>query len=1113
MESIRRAASLFRSGSHNEANAALEETQRIGSPQIVEIGTQLLREPLQQDACYVQFFAARVVRSAVIRDWGSYWKALSNDILGFAANFLTCNAAELVLPSNKPLLSEMATMWAVVWKLQCAEDDNMQCLKGLKQAVSGLMHLADTSANDAPMRSIVRIVLIHLIEEFGLYQAQSHARVLALAAHERCRRCFKDSILFPLSEHAFEWGLQMTNENEKSAACLVQLWHAILCWNFSNTSIGAQSSTADRIPDALCCEGEEWQRLFGVGLCSSASPSGTTTSVLEILSSWLQAFRHGSADQASFHLLLQCVVQLASLTAVEWPLHIRLMHFERCSAFLFQFIQSSSDLNTLGVCCASLHRLVSSIGCVECVFAHERVCDVLIKPLCALTVTVIDVSHAASNDRSDDELRIEALDHLLKTWLELMTKAFADVSVLVGLPKSLEEGLSSSAAHIFQTFVGAKLNECARAMTATAVDDGTVESSFSKEYSESQTQLLALLGREQPAVTANFLLATLQQLAEQCCVRLQHRQSCPESLSEALWFVMSVSAHFIADGCESERNAIPNSIVSLAVRWERQYPDDLQSQEQSNEVLSLVRLVMKFASDVLPSLTSGLVSPGVSQAILLFLRHLCGAYLFPDDSLVFDLSTVFSSAFDSGVHVGDCALQVVVGCLMAFPFDQEVTQAATSLLAALTEKPPQFGEWVSAQHSFGLLVQLASGSVSGCDLPGITKGHIFGFAVSVCPIPTVTATVVTPIAESLGRVIHRAASTATGQLLDVNSVVSAVDSLAGAFTALRTEDQTKTVFVSLAALVDASAVIVQHHAAHKPLLTSILRMMNTIVVSCSFLASSSFVHVVQIGLVCIQVTKAAMDESRGNAARLSKEAASLEEDERVDVLSAAATFVESVATWGLLDMNCDDGFDLQGSSGPEMIAELSVQGLLVVLTFCDAHVLAIPQLRDTVFNLLQEVSSTYKARFLSASPDEANALLAATDFALASSVPALNRSGYKVMESIGTYCFQNNIQGFALLEQFALSVSNVLATAEVDSSVFSSVASALFALGGAMGSEKVLSVIYGVFSKSQTLARPFELLQKLLRSTNFGTHSRELKNKFIRDVEAVLLVVRGTKLA
>ncbi|CUG91279.1 GPI-anchored surface protein, putative, partial [Bodo saltans] len=710
-----------------------------------------------------------------------------------------------------------------------------------------------------------------------------------------------------------------------------------------------------------------------------------------------------------------------------------------------------------------------------------------------------------------DESRIETLDHLLKTWLELISKAFADVSVLVGLSDALREGLSNGAALVFRTFVEAKLTECVRSQQS--LSDGAPESSFSTEYAESQTQLLALLGREQPAATATFLGTTLRQLFDQFSTLLSHRQSCSEGLSEGLWFVLSVASHFVADGSESERNAIPNSIVTHALRWEREFPDDEPAQERSNEVLALIQLVMKCALDTVPLAPSGLVSPGVCQALLMFLRHACGAYLFPDDSLLMDFSNVFTSAFGGGVALGDAALQATVGCLTTFPYDQDVTKAASALLGALAEKPREFGEWVATHPHFTFLVQLASGNANGVELPGVVKGRVFGFLVSVCPIERVTSAVVTPIATSLGNVLYRAGQTPAGQLLDIGSVVSAVDSLAGAFTALRTEEQTKTVFASLAPLVDVSATILQHHSSHKPLLTSILRMMNTIVVSCSFLASSSFIHVVEIGLVCIRVTKAAMDESRANAARLQNEAASLEEDERVDVLSAAATFVESVATWGLLDMNCDDGFDAQGASGPDLIADLSVQGLLVVLTYCDEHVLAIPQLRDTVFNLLQEVSSTYKARFLSASPLEANALLAATDFALASNVPSLNRSGYKVMEAIATYCCQNDIQGFELLVKFTRSVATVLATADVDSSVFPSVAAALFALGGACGPDNVVAVIYEVFSTSPLLAWPFQALQKLLTSTNFRTHSRDLRSKFVRDVEAVLLMVRGTKIS
>ncbi|CUG91278.1 Hypothetical protein, putative [Bodo saltans] len=332
MDAIRRAASLFRSGAHKEATAALAEAQSIPSPEIVHIGTQLLQEVVPDDSCYVPFYAARVVRGAVIRDWSCHWKASSQDILAFTANFLTTRAADLVLPSNKPLLSEMATLWAVVWKLQCAEgDDSTPQFEALRAAVIGLLQLVDTAdtGDMLSMRIIVRVVLLNLVEEFGLYQAQSHTRVLALSAHERCRKGFKDIILLPLTQHCFQWGLMMDVENEKSATALIQLWYSLLCWNFSNSAIGVSSSTADRIPDILSCEGDGWQYLYG--RCGVVHPgSGATVHVLEILGNWVSGFLHqtsGSAQEA-LQLTLQCVLQLTGLTAAEWPIELRFAHYD-----------------------------------------------------------------------------------------------------------------------------------------------------------------------------------------------------------------------------------------------------------------------------------------------------------------------------------------------------------------------------------------------------------------------------------------------------------------------------------------------------------------------------------------------------------------------------------------------------------------------------------------------------------------------------------------------------------------------------------------------------------------------------------------------------------------
>lgn len=1109
VEALRGVAQLFRTGSHQQGTAELEELQKIPSPAIVEIGTALLQEQLTADSCYAQFYAARVVRCAVVRDWASHWKLQSDSILQFAVQYLAQNTALLVQPTFKPLLSEMCSLWSVAWKVRCGDCGGCDAaeLEVLASSVESLC--SSMSANDCTEahRIVLRALLSTLIEEFGLYHAMNHARVLPIVAHEACRRAFKERILFSVAQRSFTDGLLPERETALSAPFLANLWYAVMCWNFSNSSIDVSASSADRIPEELTCEGPQWGELFGVGVAHPTT--GTVVPISDLFLTWKNALE-ASGNEAARDVVMQCVVQLSSLTAQDWPLEARVAHTERLATVLFGVAGvalSTFDLcgsNVLQACATAIHRLVVCVGCADGLFRCPRCPELVLSPLLQLTQNLITMLHDGVHN--EDELVVESLDHLLHTWLEMVGRGFSDVSVKCVLDDTpLGVALADGAATVLKVFVHVKTHAAA----AGTVED-VPETSHSKEYGESQTKLLALLGREQPSSTALYLHATLKSLSDECLRCLAARRACPDGTNEALWFTLCVIANFFADGSESERNSIPNSIVSLALHWERSYPDDDAKQESCNEVFSLLRLVLNFAAQLMPHLGTGLVSPGVCQSMAAVMRHYVGAYLFPDENLQLDFCPILSSAFSGGSSVADCALQFAATSLSSFPFDTEVSTACCRLLSVFTEKPSEFGSWVVDQKVFAYLVRLVGDQVPNCTLPGKVKGGVFGFLVSVCPTEIVLEKVVYPAATNLNQTLTRAAQTPEGQLTDVSSFVDAVDSLAGAFVALRTEDHTKIVFGALAPLIDTTVTGVQWHANHKPLLSAVLRMMNVIVESCSFLGSSNFLHVVEQGIQCIKVTKSAMEQSRVRAAGLSKVAASLEEDERVEVLTAASTFVLSVARWGLLDLGGDDADNLISRSS--CIADLSVQGLLIVLSFSDASVLSIPSLRDSVFDLLKEVSSTFTGRFLNVSSEEAACLLQATEFAVTSSVPDLNRCGYKVMESIANYCVTHNTV-LPLLHSFLVCVLGGIASGQCDMSSSFSVGGALFALCGALGAPVVLENSLAVFQSNRLLERPFEALKALVQATNFLSRGREGKNRFLKELESILLRIKGTKIA
>ena len=1091
---LQEAAEHARLGQHAPASALMESLQAISPSAIAEVCATAFSTTNDSNVLF-PFYGFRLLRGSIARDWVVHWQSQKEPLNDFLIQALLQRCDILARPSMKPLLSEVCVSYSTVKKL---EYTSTLSLDGATKELDALVLQLSASACGVV---VYRTLISSLIEEFGLLQfTTASARSLTMAQHESARRAFQTGPLVNIVYKLFDDASRLENETEETALALLPALFNSLSWRFESTLLLDDDITAmDKIPEVLPIEGPSLKQLF------SSSPCQET--LLRLFQSFAGARRESEAKQK----VVQILVQLCGVRGVDWLPLDRAQFADRCAQVVFAIASEATASYSTGGngdlvqnCAAAVLRIIESGGCEDGLFANPDLPSRFLQPLLQWTQQVILLLNA-SKDSLDDEVLVESVDYLLRSWHKMVACGLGDVTVMMKLRGSaLETALVEGAATVLRTFIEGKV-KCASGFAAAGGDE-TPDSSHGTEYAQSHTQLIALLGREQPALVARFLSDTLRPLIEALLRELEARRAPSLHLNEALWYVTTIAAHFVADADDSERPCIPNSFLTLAVEWEKRFPNQAIEQENQNEIFSLMRFVLNFAAAVTPHVASGLVSPGVGQAILELLSRYVGTYLMPDEMLHTVLPHVFVTAFEQGVVAADCSLQFCASMMAAFYCDEDVLDSCSKLLSSFGSKPPALGDWLLQQPVYKYFVDVACNGVQGSTFPGTFRGKLFGFLCMVTPSSALQVNVVCPAAATLAPTLEAAAAAST---TCVGKVVDAVLTLDGIFSSLRMQEQTNLVFAVIAPLFPVVVESLIHNRVYKQLITAVATLLNTVIVGCgSFLPAQSFFALVDLAATTVGYCGATLRDASQTISQKTQQEASQEEDEVVELLTRAVDLIMSVATWGLLEL-VDDGND--GITRENCVSNFVVRGLLTVLSLVNSSMLGIPTLRNAVFNLLREVAATYTANFLSVSPAEAGHLLQATEFAVLSQVPDLNRSAYKVMESIATHCRNTQIE-LPLLTSFIQSILAAFSTGQCHPSTVPGLANALFALVSVCGLDSTLSLAAQVMGSSPLLQRPQTMLRDVLVATDFSSFRRDTRIEFAKAIEQVFGAVKCTRI-
>ena len=1113
-EELRKAAAFLREGSHASADSVLSQVQQHPSPLIVEIAQALLSEMDEVEAAcrgkpaaevtailspvvHNQYVSARIVRGAFVRDWKVYWVDHFNEALGMVDRYLSQHSDLLCYAVCTPVLSELCSIWAIVGKLKWNSDrEDSQCAT-MQSISSRLLQALQAPSDRGDGSSFVGWVLArHVVEEFGMFDPRFRCRGMPLASHEASRKSFEEQALLPLWSATLQFLFDATHQQEEPSEALVyqslQCFLATMSWRFSSLNVSVFESS-DLTPDRLNIGSEEWRSAL-----LTSSPDGSGPIVQSVLA---KLFRMYVGNQEKQQLVVNILVQVCSVTGNLWQVEQRVAHADNCFRVAFEFLtcilgdNASEEMDEERGCILlsavnSIRRLVDTIGTESALFEHPDLGNAFIAPLLSLTQVVIEKTHAFP----EQETLTEALDHLLQTWLTLVRSGLGDPTVRAAIERTpLAEALAGSSASVLRCFVTCKVTASSMRSQQSAAAE-CPETTHVEEYARSHTQLLALLGREQPAIVALFLSDTLRCLTEQYLALLARRQTISFELNEALWYVLTIAGHFLADTDESEKPTIPLAIIELAQQHEQQYEEDLLQQENANEVLCLMRGIVGFSHEVGENLRTMLVSPGVCQALLFCLARYSGCYLFADESSHSEFSRVFSSCFNGGVAAAEAALMLASASLTNFPNDSDVHSSVFQLFQSLGKKPRAFGEWIVQQEVYRYLCKLALGAAGSMRLDGASQGKVLCFLISVVPPEAVVNIVLNDTLTILQRQLQTAA--------DGIVAIPTIEALGGVFEALRSPALVESAFPSLEPMLQ----LVMHFAeTHRvpPLSVALLRLLNVIVTGCGvFLSAAALKEVVEC---CVSAVQLALP-SPSSSIVVSNELAKEEAEERIVALAECTSLILNVASWGLIDFN----FSEDASHG-DVVGDLSVAGLLSILRCCDDVLLRTPEIRDGVFKLLKETAQTHTKQFVSVPPEDANLLLEATHQAIVSDVAEATRCGYQVMESIAGFSRRNNIQ-FDLLPSFLKCVLQNCCDGALDAAVIPSASNALFALTQTCGLASTLSILEQCQANPTSIQFMHELLLSFENCFCVDSVRRNVRFLFCNDFESVIVRIKSMKL-
>lgn len=685
-EGLQRAAHCFREGNHNGAESVIRSLLTIDDPLMIEYTTRVLQgNALQFDneAVYMHFATFRLLRFFIVR----HRALLCNNkkkLLDCIFDYVHSSGERILAPLWRSVLSEAALDAIVALKLSCsgAVEGGVDAV-AFGEVVSDLVFLLDARGSETQI-VFARHVVLHAVEEFGLYHPASRGRGMSLKFHSSCRALFECDGLARLLNSLLCCAVNGVAETPRTVEMLLHCLNSVVSW--SAHSYFEEASSENGCHDAFRVSGSLWQSLLLEGV---SLPERRVT-----IDGLLRAcFFDGTMCGFGFKrlTLVELIRQFCGVTMGSWSLLEKTNYGER---FLYlaccvtrELLESvrKKDEDARAMLPLAISGIRNIVENLEDIFTIHKIVSFCVSELLTFANTLMEFDSQCP----DDDGIMAALDESLSCLYKIST-------VTLGHGSIFEE----------VRFAGVEVLKKFFALVLSCAQSSEEAEHFSDTFVASRIVLLGHLGRLDPDQTASCICLALEML----CGRYSDvgHGSGPEHVAtqEALWLVLKFVNAFLADACEGETVEAPLCFAGNIM-------------SESHPVCRIISSVTVFLHKVMQQLSAA--SPAVLSALLEVCSTFIEVYVAASD----EYGLFFAHG---GTYIVSCA----VHSLRLFTFDDDVALSGCRVLdVSLKSKGV-----VSALQSCEILQTVEGMITCGQQFYGNVRGRIAAFWVRCVPHET-----------------------------------------------------------------------------------------------------------------------------------------------------------------------------------------------------------------------------------------------------------------------------------------------------------------------------------------------------------------------------------------
>ncbi|ORC93212.1 trans-sialidase [Trypanosoma theileri] len=584
-QEVGRAAQYLKIGNHGGAENVIRTLQEINDPLVVTCTVNILNsEVLPSDSdiiTYAHFIAFRLLKYYLIRKRDI--REDKKDLLVFFFNYVEKRDGEILSPAWRSVLSEVALTMAVVLKLSCVNAEGGVSESSMSEMILEIISILDQRRCESQV-VFIRHLVLHIVEEFGLYHSASRGRGMSVEFHRACRSLFECSGLVRFLHSLVNAAAIGISETHRTVEILLTSLNSIMSWSVHR--FFEEDASEDESDHSLRVSGELWQSLLLEGVLLS----GTFVQMDDLLRMW---YTDGGICGFSFNRrsIVELIRQFCSVTMQSWSFSDRLNYGKRFLALTCfvatDILKNVADEDARTTLPLAISGVVNIVENMQDIFTDTEIVSFCVLNLSSFAKTLIEID----KENPDDESIMAALDENLSCLFEIASITSQNNSI------TAENKLACI--DVLNTFLSAKLSY------AHSSDE---TEHFSDTFTTSHISLLGHIGRLDPErATESFSLALdvlrtryleMGRISTAECIQVQ----------EALWIVLKLIDAFIADACDGETVLIPSCFTSTA--WSEHHP-----------VQSIIMKIMIFLQDVMQNL------PQTSPAVVSGLLEVLGTFI------------------------------------------------------------------------------------------------------------------------------------------------------------------------------------------------------------------------------------------------------------------------------------------------------------------------------------------------------------------------------------------------------------------------------------------------------------------------------------------------------